>query len=387
MRATGTARRGFALLLVMILVAVGVVLGVSYLSVASLKVRVSENFQSLQRARYLAESGLEHAKYLLRYSPERLDGTPGNPLGPYYVDNSADRYYISATPDGSVPGKYTLTATAVVGGVQRSSSVTVQRSPGAQIEIEQGVLVGGGFVWLPWSLTLKGDFHANGFLLNMARIEGDASATTGLWDPWHRISGDTEGRAETVETPRLKVTQYTKYELNGVKCKATKFKGTHLTRNDPLADGGAITSENPAGVVYLKPKVGNTVTLHTGLKFRGTLVIKGNIRLGGRNITITPVDGFPAIVATGAVQVTNVARNVKINGLVSADYGIVPGQACTACSRTTINGALVSRWRGYSPALMGGHRLNYNADRAKVYDMSVPSSKRVPTVTVLDWQD
>ena len=159
-----------------------------------------------------------------------------------------------------------------------------------------------------------------------------------------------------------------------------------MTRNDPLADGGAITSKNPAGVVYLRPRWGNTVTLRTGLKFKGTLVIKGNIRLAGRNITITPVDGFPAIVATGAVWVTSGARDVTINGLVSADYGIL-SQGWTVRSRTTINGALLSKWRGYSASLMGSHRLNYDADRAKVYDMSVPSSKRVPTVTVLDWHD
>ncbi|MHC4715673.1 MAG: hypothetical protein ACYS5V_01770, partial [Planctomycetota bacterium] len=114
-----TARTGFALLLVMILAATGVILGVAYLSVAALKVRVSQNYQLLARARYLAESGLEHARYVLRFTPGQLTGAAGEPLGPFYVDSSSDSYVISCTPDASVPGRYTLTTTAMVGQVKR----------------------------------------------------------------------------------------------------------------------------------------------------------------------------------------------------------------------------------------------------------------------------
>jgi len=64
--------KGFALLLVMIMVAVAVVLGVSYLSIASARCKARATLSSCSIARSLAESGLEHAMYILQTAPDSI---------------------------------------------------------------------------------------------------------------------------------------------------------------------------------------------------------------------------------------------------------------------------------------------------------------------------
>jgi len=382
-----STKPGFALLLVMILVATGVILGLSYLSVASLKVRMSRNYQLLARARYLAESGLEHAQYVLRLNPDQFTAAPGGLLGPFYADGSSDGYVISCTPDASVPGRYVLTSVATVGQIKRTSSMTVSRSAGPEIRINHAVVVGGGLVWLPWDLTITGDFHANGFLLNSARINGNATSTGGLWDPWGRISGFTDGGAEAVDVPSLNVDDYKRYFVDGRRQHAARARQSHLTSDDPLAGGGVVTASNTGGVLLIRPRRGDTVTLHDNLNFTGTLVIDGNVRLDGSNITLTAVNGFPAIVATGSVEVTNDARNVTINGVVCAEEGIVPASFDTSRSSTTINGALVSAVSGYSSSLRGNHVMNYSSELSHLRDLSAARRDTTPQLTVLDWND
>lgn len=160
-----------------------------------------------------------------------------------------------------------------------------------------------------------------------------------------------------------------------------------MTQSDPLANGGAVTATNIGGVVHLKPQSGSTVTLNENLNFTGTLVIEGNLRLNGGNIVLNAVEGFPAVITTGSVIVTNQARNVTINGLLVAGEGMIPGGTTTSNSSVTINGGLIAGIRGVSSGLLGNHRVTFDSDRAQTYDLSVSPDQRKPTVTVTDWND
>ncbi len=382
-----SAQPGFAMLMVLILVSAGFILSLAYLSVASVQVQVSQNYQSLSRARYIAESGLEHAVYILRFSPEDLEGSSASPLGPFYVDASSDSYTIMAQEDAETPGLYTLTSNASVGSTMWTSSMTVLRTDGAKISMDYGVLAGGALTQLPTSLTVNGNVHVNGQLSNSAFINGDASATDGLSDPLNRISGSTSGDAEEVSVPDISINDYLQYTIAGKDYKAVQYTGSTILQNNPLANGGAVTPDNIGGVVYLKPSSGDTVILKNKLNFTGTLVIDGNIQLQGNDITLTAVDGFPAIVATGSIQVTNSsAKDVIINGTVVAKLGMVPSGP-TQQSSTVINGALVSDQTGYDNSLGGTHVLNYQEDLADIYDFSVESGGSTSEVTVLTWND
>jgi len=379
---TTSGERGFALLLVMILAACGVVLGLSYVSVASLSARASENFRALTRARYLAESGLEHALYVLRSDPGALDGAT---LGPYYVDGSDDAYTISGEAVEGQAGRYLVTASGGAGGAAWTSSMTVQVSEGTRL-IRRGVTVGGSITWLPWGVHIHGDVHCNGFLWNNADIDGDVTATGGVFDPWGRINGDVDGDADPVLMPDITHTQYLNYNVGGTACEAVDRVGNDMYSGDPLAGGGAVTDDNVGGVVRLIPSYGSTVRLRSDLDFTGTLLIDGNLRIDGGSVTLTAVDGFPAVIATGQVQLTGDARNVTINGVVVSREGVQPYGSGVWRSSTTINGALVSAWSGYGQPLVGTHHLYYDADRATLHDFSGGADEGA-AVTVLQWHD
>lgn len=375
---------GFAMMMVLILVAVGVVLGIAYLSVASLDLKVSQNFRSLARARYLAESGLEHALYTLRFFPEDIGSTT---LGPFYADESSDSYYITAQEVDGEKGTYLVTATATVGEITTTSTATMNRIPGTSIEMKHSLLVEAGMVWLPWGLNVTGDFHVNGTLVNEAAIDGDASATAGISDLWWRITGEVDGDADAVEVPQFRVSDYVSYTIGTSDCTAAEFTESELCFDDPLANGGAITAANLAGVVYLNPDDGNSVSLYKDLSFAGTLVIEGDLVLDGSNITLTSVEGFPAVIVTGSIIVTNAARNLTINGVVVAQNGITPDANRTTRSSTTVNGSMICGSGAYDPGLLGSHKVNFSENASRLYDMGESAEERLPTVIMTEWHD
>ncbi len=124
-------RKGFALILVMTAVAMGVVLGVSYVSSASIRLRSSANLMKAARARYLAESGLNHGLYLLVNDLSAMqNSSEANPLGPYALDDSGEGYLMWAEQDPFDADIYTLYARSDTIGVQQRTSLTAQRPLG-----------------------------------------------------------------------------------------------------------------------------------------------------------------------------------------------------------------------------------------------------------------
>jgi hypothetical protein len=118
------------MMLVLIAVAVAVVMGTSYISSAAIKAIGSRNLVKSCRARYLAESGLQHALYLLWTDPSSLATTSvTSPLGPYAADNTSARYTLWSTPDTVEIGLYHVTARATSEGLTHDVSWDVYRTP------------------------------------------------------------------------------------------------------------------------------------------------------------------------------------------------------------------------------------------------------------------
>jgi len=379
---------GFALMLVLIVVSAGVILGLSYLSSASLHVDASRNFQALSRARYVAESGLEHAVYMLRDDPDQFDGSVAAPLGPFHVDGGNDSYTVSAEEIQGQTDQYLLTARGASGDSQWTAQATVQYVPGSGAGIPTGLMIGAGLGCLPLGLTVNGDVHMNGTLINTARIRGDVSATSRVYDLLGRITGDITQHADPVPLPDIRPNHYDTYNLSGHGYSATEYSGSTLDRNNPLTRGGAVTGGNVGGVVRLRPAHGNVVRIDKNVDFTGTLVIDGHLVLDGKNTTLTSVDGFPVIVATGAVWISRDAKNVVMNGAVVTGEGFLPWDSREYRSRTTVNGTVVGTNRGYSAALFGDHTVNYDEQKATLYDFSGGGAAQgggEATVTVLTW--
>ena len=116
-------QRGIALLLVLTVVAAASILGMSYLSVASVQLSCSSNLIRANEATYLAESGVQHGLWLLRTEPETLTAaSAASPLGPYQLDSDGGEYTIYAVPTGN-PLEYEVIASATSSGVTRTSKV------------------------------------------------------------------------------------------------------------------------------------------------------------------------------------------------------------------------------------------------------------------------
>jgi len=311
---------------------------------------------------------VHHALYVLRTNPDALDNSLKSPLGPYYADDSKDSYTFYVVKDADKPGVYTLVAEAVCGNVKQRSTMIVLRGSDAKLEIPYGVMSGGGFLWCPSSVKIKGNAHFNGSFFNMGKIDGDVSATGSIWDLLHGITGDLNPNAAYQELPSIKWDSYKSYVINGVTYSAAKLKTNEFKKNDPLANGGSITDTNIGGVVWLVPKSGSYVVLPKNLKFKGTLIIDGHLVIDGSNVKLEAVEGFPAIVTTGRIYVTNSGK-ADIKGLVKASGGLV-SLGYTPNAETKIKGGLISDNRVYDSGLRGEHNLEYKANRCAIYDVT-----------------
>ena len=111
-------------MLVLILVATATVLGVTYATSTTVKLVSTANLVKAGRARYLAESGVNHALYVLRTDPAFLIGSESTLIGPYSADSSVDTYYLGSAEVAGQTGQYVLTGRARAGGV--AQTVTMQ---------------------------------------------------------------------------------------------------------------------------------------------------------------------------------------------------------------------------------------------------------------------
>jgi len=120
--------KGFALLIVLVLVAIAGTMGISYLSAASVKVNSSANMATSVQCRYLAEAGIEHALQVLRTDTSNL---PGSSLAAsaFTLDSGDGSYWFWGQTTG-VSGEYLLTARGEIGSIARELSVTARAGSG-----------------------------------------------------------------------------------------------------------------------------------------------------------------------------------------------------------------------------------------------------------------
>ena len=361
---------GFALLLVLLLLVAASTIALSYSLSSAMKTAGSGNLGRSARAKYLAESGLQHALYVLASDPSLLIGSVNATLGPFSVDNSCDTYSFYAVQDATVSNKYYLKGIGSTGNITRTCSYTVHAQNDGTVKFPYGMFIGGAGVSLPQSLTITGDVHSNGItFLNSAIISGDVTSVGDVSDPYNRITGDVSTGLDTIAMPSLHPNRYKNYTIDGVSYSAVTKTCKGFGAGDSLNKGGSVTQGNIGGVLWLTPDKNNVVSLKKGVDFHGTIIIEGDLILDGDGITITPVPGFPAIVATGRILVVKGKANNIINGLVVAGGGIAGEDGRAANSQTTINGGLIAGSEGYQSTLEGAHELNYDPDRCTLYDL------------------
>jgi hypothetical protein len=116
--------------MVLSVVVVFSVAAMTYLTTTTVRATGANNLLLASRARYLAESGVQHAIYLLRAKPELMAGrtSEASALGPYYADGTQDWYKFHAAPDGGNPLIYTIYAFSSVDRARGKASCRVKLS-------------------------------------------------------------------------------------------------------------------------------------------------------------------------------------------------------------------------------------------------------------------
>jgi len=116
--------RGFALLMVLMLIATASVVGIAYIYGAQVKTAGTCNLMLAAQARYLAESGLQHGLYSLQTRATPF-GSEAAPNGPYHTI-AGDGGYVFHIKSTSNPNDYQIVATGTEGGISQTISMTVR---------------------------------------------------------------------------------------------------------------------------------------------------------------------------------------------------------------------------------------------------------------------
>ena len=125
-RLAETRRRsgGFALLMVLMLIATASVVGISYIYGSQVKTASTNNLILASEARYLAESGLQHGLYGLQRDVLPF-GSAVAPNGPYHAV-AGDGGYVFYIRTTSIPNDYQIVSKGTAGGISQTVAMTVR---------------------------------------------------------------------------------------------------------------------------------------------------------------------------------------------------------------------------------------------------------------------
>lgn len=333
---------GFAMILVLVMLATSAVIGMTYLASSQVRLSTSQNAVNSGRAQYLAESGLEHARYVLAERPDLLEAACAAPQGPFRLDGDDGAYTFRAVRDAQKTGYYYVTAEATASGVTRQSTMTAVRSSTSTMhDITHGLMAtsGDGCI-LPQSLELQGDVSVRGIVINWSRVRGTIYGDSSIWDIYGLADQIRPYSASVPPAPVIEAADYESYTVGGVRSTAMKIAEDRIRKHDAFLDGKAITAGNPGGVVYVTPESGR-LRIEDNVRFTGTLVVEGDLELSGSNVHLTAPQGFPAIVATGTIILTR-STDAVIDGLVVAGTGMGSTGNQPQRGELTINGGVVS---------------------------------------------
>ena len=315
--------RGIALVLVLVVVAVATTLGISYALAASVRASSSANMAMAVRARYLAESGSQHALYLLKYDTATLQAsTLANALGPFYVDGSSDSYKLFAAPGSGVGNVYTVSSTGWTGAISQSVSIS------AMVLNQYSTLVQAFNPVAYWrlgdSLGLtasdeKGAFsgvYSNGVILGQSGALNAANNTCASFDGY-----DDFVALENMDIPTNEVTFLAWFKLDNssvgdprIISKATSGDDTYWML---YADGDGLDGYRLQFELQLD---GSTKEVHGG---------RGEIRLNQWAFAAATYDGNTMVIYLNGVEIKRKTEsgNIGTDAQVPASIGGSPYSA------------------------------------------------------------
>lgn len=363
-RAAG--RRGFALLLVLVVVAIATTLGMAFVAGAALKMDSSRNLVRAARARGLAESGLEHALYVLQSSPNALAAaTKASPLGPYFIDANDDTYVLYCDPNvAGSGGNYAVVGEANCGGSLQRASLIVN----AMNKFDTKLIAMGPMHY--WRLgetsgtTANDQTGGNGWYMNGVLL-GQTGVLTGTTNACARFDGAS--RYVNVGT----------FDINGNDCTMLawfKADDSDMDARQVIAKstGSAEASHYwSLGVTVISGHARLHMRLRTGNEITTLVAGSGDVTPGTWVFAVAVYDGADMILYKDGVEVGRMPKNSGIRSSNSAQVWI-GGTPPTATNRP---------WKGCIDEVAVFSRNLSAAEIGQLYNA------RAPVLKVLSWND
>jgi hypothetical protein len=380
-------RGGFALVQVLVVVAIAAVLGMAMLSGSALQVQQSANEGLAAEAEQLAESGVNLAMYYLQYparAPALKNGYwPGGlelPLG----GKSKGRADVTVTRDATDTQVYYVTSSGKAKGSGAGEQIV--RTVKAELRVRPGLQVRHGLlsaVNLTLGLNVKvtaGNVIVDGALTNYGVILNVASARS------FPVLGSilkilTLAPTAKVEVPRPETIE--RYETY-VYADGRAYPREALASSSVAGATLGPSAGNPMGV-YFAP--GN-LTLGDNVTINGTLVVEGDLILNGSGVKITAPAGQPALIVTGDIRTRSI-KSMTVNGVTWVGRSIRGDGVTSLLTTLAFNGALMF---GGSAGGTGAGAIDASAGttvdiRFDPTRVNVPDMDRelARSVTVLRW--
>jgi len=378
-------RTGLALVLVISVLAFAAIIGYAMLSTASMQAQTTLNSNLALTADALADSGVDLACYYLQNPGKAPKAVP---LGGFYdggtitfgskMPGSVDLAISQLGTDGDY--KIVSVGRAANRNIAHTVTATVHVTSGYQVRSIVGFSQNGT---LPLSSTVNGDVQANGILTNLGALNGNVLSPSGILG-----SGSVLGGLIAINpnnnTPIPNLTtlrSFSTYSYNGNTYSAALISGL------PTGTTLGPTGSNPAGIY----RYSGALTMNHNVTINGTLIVEnGDLNISGGGNTITPVDGFPALIAKsnvwvrGTILPSSSPRDLTINGMAWLG-GNLKYSGLVSNAFFKVNGAL-QFGNGGSVDVLFLPPLVVNPNPNKVANLNLDTSVPPASVKVLTYK-
>ena len=383
-------RRGFSLMMVTVVVAIASVMGIAILSSSALQAEASSNQDQAICADGLAESGIAVGLYYL----QNLNDSTKNPMpvltnpgGVYTKTGQSLGTSVSGTFDLTITRlsstRYTVmstgNATSTRGTVQRTLTATVDVNyfPYALTATNASTLLTSTLpaVTASGGTTVLGDVYSNGPLTVNATVSGSIYGGNGLLGG---LIKSLLGVVVTLVPTTANVNHYASYYFNNVKYVPPTISAVTDIPAQPAAN-------NPAGVYICS---GN-LDLTGNVKINGTVVVTGGgaLRISGTGNQITPIAGYPAVVADGDITFRASNATLDVLGLTYMGGKVTRSSLYTGCKLNVTGGLLYGGSSTISLDSTIAVQIKYDRTKASIPDLVTGSTPQPSSITVSAWQN
>jgi hypothetical protein len=359
-----TRRRGFILLVLLIVIMAITVLGVGYLSQSGLELACGRNLLLRAQMDCLAESGLEHAKGLILH-PQEVPQEYWTGEGGQRLDAQCRDYYdVNVVKLGEC--NYQIVSTAYqFRGSERIGPTALK----GELRLDPCIAYWqGNDTVIPWQARIVGDVYSGGKLAVLGTVDGDvfAARTIGVWG---RVSGHQQESAGSapVVAPGLSPDDFDSYYYVQSRVYHVGILETGMLQDAHLR----ASAGNPGGVYCCR----GDLRLAGHVEIDGLLVVKHDLTLQENcDVTIRSIKNFPALLVAHDLHMREHGQRLRVEGLAQVGHCIRMGNKVG--NTVDITGALCLVAGGVEETAGGTLTIRVAPDQAAIQLWRRPETPR-----------